>query len=361
MSFADFMNASLYDPFHGYYASGRARIGRAGDFYTAVSSGPLFGRLLACQFTEMWEAALRPKEWTLVEQGAAAGTLSTDVLNHLQTFAPECYANSSLKIVEPFSHFQRQQSRALCEHLSKVSWHRSIQSLPKFSGVHFSNELLDAFPVHKVTFSQNAWIESKVDYRDDRFQWCDTPIDHPKLHEKALGLKNPTEGQSREICLPISTWIADLKDRMQFGWVIAFDYGMSEEELSAAHRNTGTITAYRSHQRQSDVLDQPGSQDLTAHVNFTDVSKIAAADGWEISGYTDQCRFLTGLAPLHFRDKSTPLTREEQRETLNFRTLTHPQLMGGQFKALCLATSGLKRSFLSGFKWAKDPHSILGL
>ncbi len=361
LSFADFMETALYDPFHGYYASGRARIGREGDYYTAVTSGPLFGRLLACQFAEMWETAGAPNNWTLVEQGAASGTLSNDILEHLKKIAPDCYANTSLRIVEPFAHFQRSQARSLGKHLSKVSWHRSIQALPRFSGVHFSNELLDAFPVNVLQFREGRWMELRVDCVDGEFRWLAANVKQPALMKKTELLLNPLEGQIREVCLPLSSWISDLGQKMTDGWVLLFDYGMSEEELGSPHRLTGTLAAYRSHQRQDQILAQPGLQDLTAHVNFTHLSEAAITDHWAVLGYTEQARFLTGLAPLHFKDKPEPMTRDEQSETLNFRTLTHPQLMGGQFKAFCLGRTPANSSSLSGLRWAKDPSLSLGL
>jgi len=361
LSFADFMEAALYDPFHGYYASGRAHIGRSGDFYTAVSSGPLFGRLLACQLAEMWKLAGAPENWTLVEQGAASGALSLDILEHLKATAPDCYANASLRIVEPFSHFQRVQSQVLLKHLSKVSWYRSIKSLPKFSGVHFSNELLDAFPVNVLQFLEGRWMELRVDDSDGEFRWLAAPVHSQALKEKAKLLQHPIEGQVREVCLPLSSWISELAEKMTTGWVLLFDYGMCEEELGAPHRRTGTLAAYRSHQRQDQILAQPGLQDLTAHVNFTHLSEAAIANNWAVLGYTDQARFLTGLAPLYFRDKTEPMTKDEQSETLNFRTLTHPQLMGGQFKAFCLGRTATNSSLLSGLKWAKDPILSIGL
>lgn len=361
MPFAEFMEAALYDPFHGYYASGTAKIGRSGDFYTAVSAGPLFGRLIACQIAEMWHAASRPGDWTVVEQGAAGGALSADILEHLRTVAPECYAHTTLRIVEPFANFQRQQAESLGAHTGKAVWHRSIQNLPYFTGVHVSNELLDAFPVHKLTFSGGVWMEAKVQSNNGAFDWCLAPIKDPALGKKAASLKNPSEGQSREVCLALTDWASDLMEKMAGGWILAFDYGMNEDELSAEHRRSGTLAAYRSHQRNENILALPGLQDLTAHVNFTDLSRTAIAAGWQISGYTDQSRFLTGIAPMYFQDKAAPLTAEEQRETLNFRTLTHPQLMGGQFKVLCLSKGTAALPVLSGLKWAKDPRLELGL
>src|SRR5580700_1714897 len=88
MSFRDFMAQALYDPGHGYYGSGKARVGRGGDFFTNVSVGPLFGRLLARQFSEMWRRLGEPADFVLVEQGAHHGESATDVLTGLREDDP---------------------------------------------------------------------------------------------------------------------------------------------------------------------------------------------------------------------------------------------------------------------------------
>src|SRR5437588_11295955 len=88
LSFAEFMEAALYDPEHGYYASGRAAIGRGGDYFTNVSVGPLFGRLLMRQFAETWRRLGQPADFTVVEQGAHAGDFAHDVLEGARRLEP---------------------------------------------------------------------------------------------------------------------------------------------------------------------------------------------------------------------------------------------------------------------------------
>ena len=99
--FREFMAEALYHPRHGYYTSGRAVIGRKGDFFTNVSVGPLFGRLLARQFAEVWQRLGEPAQFTIVEQGAHGGDFAGDVLAGLREFAPACFAAATYRIVEP--------------------------------------------------------------------------------------------------------------------------------------------------------------------------------------------------------------------------------------------------------------------
>src|SRR5438874_380394 len=127
--FTRFMELALYHPQHGYYGSGRASIGRRGDFFTNVSVGSLFGKLLAAQFAEIWEKLERPRDFTIVEQGAHDGVFAADVLRALRQSAGDCYAATSYVIVEPFSIWQEQQQQHLRNFSDKISWLESIVQL----------------------------------------------------------------------------------------------------------------------------------------------------------------------------------------------------------------------------------------
>src|SRR5881392_1416377 len=150
ISFARFMHQALYHPKHGYYSSGRCAIGRRGDYFTNVSVGPLFGRLLAAQFAEMWEMLGRPDDFTIVEQGAHHGDFAADVLGAARTDSPEFFSAVRYCVVEPFSVLQERQVETLGDFRKNIKWEKSVSDLEPFRGVHFSNELLDAMPVHLI-------------------------------------------------------------------------------------------------------------------------------------------------------------------------------------------------------------------
>src|SRR5438552_12773632 len=130
--FARFMELALYHPEHGYYASGRASIGRRGDFFTNVSVGPLFGKLLASQFAEIGEKLERPQAFTIVEQGAHDGVFAGDVLSALRRSAGECFAATSYIIAEPFLIWRDRQQKNLRESAEKTSWVASIEEIAPF-------------------------------------------------------------------------------------------------------------------------------------------------------------------------------------------------------------------------------------
>jgi SAM-dependent MidA family methyltransferase len=336
LTFAAFMEAALYDPEHGYYGSGRARIGARGDFHTAVSVGPLFGALLARQFAEMWERLGRPAEWTLVEQGAFDGQLAADVLSALEGFAPECFGSTILRIVEPLAPLRERQEDRLSFFGNRVRWHSCVEELPSFCGVHYSNELLDAFPVHRLRWTESGWCEMRVGTSAADLEWVETPLKEPAVGEAAALLCRRELGAYAEVCPGHAPLLQAVGSRLTRGWLLALDYGMSDAELALPIRRDGTLSAYQQQRRRENLLSNPGEQDLTAQVNFSAVARHALEGGWTLEGFAEQHRFFTGLAPLHFQDATAPLTREEQRLLLAFRTLSDPQLMGFHFKVLCL-------------------------
>ena len=145
VTFSWFMEQALYHPEHGYYSSGRAALGRKGDYFTSVSVGPLFGGLLCAQFVEIWERLGRIDNFVIVEQGAHDGQLASDVLEMARGHAPEFLSALRYRIVEPFPHLEDRQRQNLKRFGEKVEWSASLEP---FVGIHFSNELLDAMPVN---------------------------------------------------------------------------------------------------------------------------------------------------------------------------------------------------------------------
>ena len=164
ISFAEFMDISLYHPELGYYARAAQKTGRAGDFFTSVDVGPIFGALLAKQFAEMWQilqsgsdenasggflTAMRkpPDPFDLVEAGAGNGRLARDILDAAQKDDPEFYSAIRLSLVEQSPAARAAQAETLGPHAALLS--HSSSALPdEIHGVIYANELLDALPTH---------------------------------------------------------------------------------------------------------------------------------------------------------------------------------------------------------------------
>lgn len=351
LPFSAFMRECLYHRLWGYYGSGKARIGACGDFYTAVSVGPLLGKLLARQFIQMWELLGCPRAWCLTEQGAFDGSLARDILCQIESASPDCFAATELWIIEPFDAQKKKQQTLLHAFLPKIRWFSSLESCPSFEGVHYSNELLDAFPVDVVRRRGESWTELRVAVSSDRFEWTESPVLEPYLMGETAFLSNVPEGFLREICAAYGKWAEVLSGKLKRGWILALDYGLTESELALPHRSEGTVTGYKNHQHARSLLEDPGNQDITHQVNFSALCREANRAGLEVISYSSQAQFLTPLGIAHFEQSQNRNSGDRSREVRAFGTLTHPDAMGHRFKALILSTPCCTRHSLEGARY----------
>jgi SAM-dependent MidA family methyltransferase len=353
VTFAWFMEQALYHPEFGYYSSGRARIGRRGDYFTNVSVGPLFGKILAAQFAEMWERMGRPDDFMVVEQGAHNGDFARDVLEAVRERWPDFFAAVRYGFVEPFTVLEAQQREVVRDFCEKATWWRSLDEMPPFSGVHFSNELLDSMPVRLVTRDDGGeWQEKFVAEEDGGFRFVAQPITDARLRERLKGVSGTGEGKyETEINLAALDWIGAVSAKLERGFVLAVDYGFSRSEFFASERTTGTLQGYASHRPVSSPLVDIGNADITAHVEWTSVAEQAEQCGLNIVGFTDQHHFMTGMLT------ATEPAADERRA---LQTLLHPEFLGTRFQYLALG-KGAPASGLSGFRFARDPRNTLGL
>jgi len=351
VSFRDFMELALYHPRHGYYGAGRAALGRGGDYFTSVSVGPVFGELLGTQFREMWERLERPGVFTIVEQGAHDGAFAADVLRWTRAEAPDFFAALRYEIVEGLEVLRRRQRERLEQFADKVKWRTGVEELPRFTGVHFSNELVDAFPIHAVCFREGEWRER---YVTAALEWTDRPVENAALMEQLQDLPR-IEGYTTEVNLDALQWARALAGKIERGWVLTVDYGFPRERYYAPERRHGTLRCYAGHKTGMDPLMRPGQCDLTAHVEFTSLAGAFLRGGMELAGYTDQHHFLTGLVSSACAGRAP--TAQQAR---GLKTLLHPEMLGTSFQVLA-ASRGASVAGLAGFQFARDPGRELGL
>jgi SAM-dependent MidA family methyltransferase len=342
-----FMEQALYHRQFGYYSSGRAQIGRKGDYFTNVSVGPLFGRMLAVQFAEMWEIMGHPDDFTIVEQGAHHGEFANDVLTAMREFP----ATLRYCIVESFPILRERQEETLAGFADKVTWRKTLSDLEPFSGLHFSNELLDSMPVRLIAREASGdWQEKFVDESGENFVFVTKPIADAELrsHLEKL-LVSGTAAYETEVNLQAIDWIKDVAQKLARGFVLAVDYGYRRPEFYAAERTTGTLQAFARHRAVSSPLADAGVVDITAHVDWTSVAGSAQQSGLDLLGFTDQHHFLTGLLAKYSPD-------ENERRAL--QTLLHPEFLGTRFQYLGLGKN-VAPAQLSGFRFARDAKTAL--
>lgn len=339
MRFDRFMELALYHPGHGYYAKsdGPSPIGKSGDFYTSVSAGPLFGRLLGRQFFQMWQRLEKPNPFWIIEQGAHDGQLASDILEWCRAETPDFFASLHYAIIQSSGAARiRQKCGPPPELVSGMTWFENLAdlALEKPTGVFFSNELVDAFPVRSITYRSGRWMEQHIHLEGDTLGWINLPIDDAELVREMDVLPLPAlEGYTTEINFPARAWIGDVARALHRGYVLTIDYGYPASSYYAPHRSHGTLTAFVKHKGIDDVLSEPGLRDITAHVDFTALAEIGEQAGLTTLGFLDQQRFLMGIA--HDELSGNPGPRAKIQESLTaWNTLTHPDHLGATFFAL---------------------------
>ena len=309
ITFARFMELALYHPRLGYYTGGAARIGRRGDFFTSVSVGPLFGRILGGFFQKL-RAEQGTDDFAVWEFGGRGGELRADAL----AVAPE------------------------------LPWYILEAGAPlpdAMSGCVFSNELLDALPVHRVQVRGGAWQELYVAAGVAGLVEEAGPLSDPRLAESLHDLPcAQMEGYRTEINLRARDWLAQVAARLRRGWILTFDYGFARDDYFAPYRRDGHLQCYRRHARHSDPFRNIGAQDITAHVDFSALIEDGRALGLEPVRCCAQGKFLL--------DEGAELIREIVEHDAGqyspvrnaIHQLIHPAHMGRAFTALLQRKSG---------------------
>lgn len=349
MSFARFMELALYCPGLGYYEQAQPQIGRPGHFYTNVSVGCLFGQLLAFQFAQ-WLDRLPADHVQLVEAGAHDGQLAADMLAWLRRHRPSLLDRLEYWVIEPSMVRQASQRARLAEFAGQIRWRAAWDQLPHpVQGVVFSNELLDALPVRRLGWDAQAqgWFEWLVDFDGRQFIWRRGPLPEPQATAllQSAGLVLPPQlaavlpdGFTLDLCPAAAQWWQQAAQALGAGWLVTIDYGLTADELLRPERPQGTLRAYYRHHLAPDPLAHVGQQDLTAHVNFTQLQAVGGTAGLQTLGLWPQWQFLTRIAQELWAQAGQGV-RWPGAFRRQFQTLTHPDHLGRAFWVLVQARS----------------------
>jgi SAM-dependent MidA family methyltransferase len=335
--FADFMRECLYHPAHGYYSKAESQ--RFADYYTSVDVHPIFGRLLAQKFAEMWEQLGRPKEFLLVEAGAGVGRLALHILDFCEAKLAEFCGALRYVAVERSALRREQAAARLPRHVAAGRLQISPEIPERIpAGCLFSNELIDALAVHRVVMEKGVLQEIFVGWGNGRFVDVIAPVSTCAINEYfAVQGVRLREGQRAEAGLEACDWITEVGRRIESGFVLTIDYGHRAAELFNEHHMRGTLLAYHEHRVSEDFYASPGEQDLTAHVNFTALETWGQRSGLETAELTSQTAFLLVLGqPNEFADlyDAGQSETDQIRARLQLKTLIHPEGMGERFQVL---------------------------
>ncbi|MCX7594146.1 MAG: class I SAM-dependent methyltransferase [Fischerella sp.] len=404
ITFATYMEMALYHPEYGYYSTQAINLGKRGDFFTSVHLGADFGELLAEQFFQMWEILGQPVRFSLVEMGAGQGHLARDILRYVQQRYPDFFAALEYVIVEKSLALKQEQQQRLQKFT--VHW-CSLEEIPKNSiiGCFFSNELVDALPVHQfilkngrlqeiyVTIQEESTLNSQQSlvsptspsplpngkpkkgrnhpispHPTQAFTEIIGEPSTPKLAEyfDLVGIQFTEnlypEGYRSEVNLAALDWLSVVADRLQRGYVLTIDYGYPASRYYNPRRSQGTLQCYWRHQRHHNPYINIGRQDITAHVDFTALERWGERCGLTKVGLTQQELFLMALG-LGDRIASLSHTKQPISELLRRRDALHQLLDPCGLGGFCvlLQTKGLTKTEISqplkGFTMP-DPASI---
>ena len=296
ITFRDWMATALYDPRDGYYCrTDLERWGRAGDYRTSPERTPLFAATFARYFFSLFEALNRPARWTIVECGAGAGSFAEGVLDALRRRFPEAFAALKYVIVEVSATSSGKAQTRLARFAERTEF-RCLDDVPAIDdGVIFSNELLDAFPVHRVTMRGGDLRELYVAMdRAGQFSWTVGPLSSLRLLDYFEFLGFPlAEGQTTEVNLDSEAWLTTVASKLRAGYVVTVDYGAEASSLYGdLDRSQGTLRGFRRHRLVEDLLAGPGEQDITATLDWTFVKRVGERLGLETIDFQGQDQFL---------------------------------------------------------------------
>lgn len=289
MTFAEYMEAALFDPDDGYYTT-RAAIGfDDGDYFTSADLGPAFGRALSRMAIDAWVALGRPAEWDLVEAGSGKGTVMRDLLAALERERPDAARGARPGIVEVSPRLREQQAVALAGR--DMRWANAVQGLAPIHGLVFANEVLDALPVHVLVRTGGGVREVYVTEHDGRLVETLRPASADLRWRVPEAL--PAGGRW-EVGLAAESWIAQLASALATGYVLLIDYADDEQGL-LARMGAGTVRGFSRHRLVGDPLERPGEMDITATVDLTAILRAAEGAGLRLVGTRTQRDALIAL------------------------------------------------------------------
>jgi SAM-dependent MidA family methyltransferase len=337
ITFAEFMETALYDPDFGYYTTDSV-IGAGGDYWTSSEVHPIYGDLLARQLAQAATVIAPTGVFTVLEMGAGRGTLAVHVLTALQREHPSLLGRLQYLIIERSAGMVRRQQEHLFPFIQNgisVRWLPNLAALAPDSiiGVILSNELVDAFPVHRV-------VQRRLGLREIFVGWCAasggfieveaSPLDPSVQHYFERLAIRLEDGQRAEVNLEGIDWMRRIARRLTKGIVLTVDYGHTASDLYSPLRKDGTLLCYY----RETVSDNPyvriGQQDITAHVDFTSLALIGEQEGLGVTGFTNQLHFLMGLGI----EEAFAGLDPESKESGYLRRLLQPGGMGTTFKVL---------------------------
>ncbi len=326
IAFAEFMQLALYHPAGGYYSRGGA-VGADGDYFTSPSAHPAFGALIAAQLRRMWEILGRPAVFHAVEMGAGSGRLAADVSARAAGLGPDFAAALRYIAIDR----SRPVSRGKAPPFHRIA--AAGAPLGRVAGCFISNELVDAFPVHRFVTRDGKPREIYVTER--RGELVEEPAEPstPALAQRLDRLPHRLpDGRRGEVNLEIGPWMAEVSEALERGFVVTIDYGRLERELYSETRPRGTLQTYYRHAPGSSPYRRVGCQDITSHADFSEILHQGRRAGLNAVAFASQADYLRMLGIERWIQalRTAPIRQTERHANLMaMRQLVDPSGLGG--------------------------------
>ncbi len=346
------MARSLSDPQSGYYTR-NASIGFSrGDFYTAPELSPAFALLLSGQIVEIDAVLGHPEEFYLMEAGPGNGTLMRDILVSLRLSAPDLFRRIRpiLYEISPVLTEKQKEKLSSLQLFTPPEWLRPDQ-LPgrsPFVGLILGNEFLDALPVHRLRKTRSGLSEIYIqqDESGKRVE-VEGNVSSPSLIEGVYApVGDYPEEFEWEVQADLCAALADFSRVLRQGFMLWIDYGDTARERFSPKRGQGSLVGYRNHSLVEDVTKaQPGSIDMTVHIDFPLVARKAKMLGMRVEGFVDQMHYLMDLGIEEWLSDNQFSPEEKSA----MATLIHPLRMGEVFKVMLLSKGNDQQVRWKGF------------
>ncbi|WP_280768429.1 class I SAM-dependent methyltransferase [Salipaludibacillus daqingensis] len=336
-SFSEYMEVALYDSDIGYYTNKRKKLGKEGDFYTSNHVHPVFAKTFSRFFLDVIKTEnMKP---TICEWGAGDGSFAYHVLCYIESESPDLFQTITYYIIESSPHHQALLTDKLGRYKEKIKVFASLEEmkndLSHFEGIIFSNELLDAFPVHIIEKTKDAFKEVMIEEVDqtlvEKLVLCDNHEIIDWMNQ--FGPPLP-DGHRIEINLQMKDWLKEVASWLTKGMVVSVDYGYSNDDYQRPERKEGSIRGYRNHEMIKDPLQYPGDMDLTSHVQWDAYDQIAKNVGLTQVLFDRQDQFLlkAGLFSFLVTPKDMNPFSEEFKLNRAIQSFVHPSGISTSFQ-----------------------------
>lgn len=314
LTVADYMAQALYDPVDGYYAT-KVPIGSNADYITAPEMTQVFGEIIALWMINTWQKAGAPNPFHLVEMGPGRGTMMADIVRTLQKLNIPLPSIHLVEVSPLLKTIQQEKLKGL-----PITWHKDIATLPQQEGycLMIANEFWDALPIQQHVKVDKNWVERKIELDGDSLVF------------------SPRGEAIKETCLNMPSLVTQISQHLKAngGAALFIDYGYD-------HTNAigDTLQSLQNHRKQTPLMN-PGSADLTHHVDFHRLSSLFQENGLTAQGPFPQGQFLTEHGINERTEQLCQKATPEQKGSLRTAAvrLTHPAHMGNLFKVLSVST-----------------------